>query len=98
MLKRLTDAERDGNRIFAVIRGTSVGSDGHHPQQMTSPSEEQQATVLRATVARSGIALVDIGSVEMHRTGTLVGDPIECRSASSISNVSLLPAQPILIG
>ena len=86
MLKRLTDAERDGNRIFAVIRGTSVGSDGHHPQQMTSPSEEQQATVLRATVARSGLAPVDIGSVEMQRTGTFVGDPIECQSLAITAN------------
>ncbi|KAH7821909.1 putative polyketide synthase PksE [Monocercomonoides exilis] len=98
LLKRLSDAERDGNRIFAVIRGTHVGSDGHYQQQMTSPSEQQQAVVIREVLRKSSISTADITYVESHGTGTFVGDPIECRSVSSVLNIGRDTGNPILIG
>ncbi|KAH7828358.1 putative beta-ketoacyl synthase [Monocercomonoides exilis] len=98
LLKRLSDAERDGNRIYAVIRGTHVGSDGHYQQQMTSPSEQQQAVVIREVLKKSDISSVDVGYVESHGTGTFVGDPIECRSVSSVLNIGREGKEPILIG
>ncbi|KAH7820135.1 putative polyketide synthase module [Monocercomonoides exilis] len=98
LLKRLSDAERDGNRIYAVIRGTHVGSDGHYQQQMTSPSEQQQAVVLREILKKSSIQSADVGYVESHGTGTFVGDPIECRSVSSVLNIGRKDDEHILIG
>ena len=70
MLKRLEEAERAGKRILSVIRGTYVGSDGHFQQQMPSPSEEQQATVLREVLNKSGLQPWDVNDVETHSTGT----------------------------
>ena len=70
MLKRLEEAERDDHRVLSVICGTYVGSDGHFQQQMAPPSEEQQATVLRQVLNKSGLQPWDVNSVETHGTGT----------------------------
>ena len=99
ILKRLDDAVRDGDPIRAVIRGTSTNSDGWTPG-IASPSADAQAVAIRRAYARAGIN--DLGAtayLECHGTGTLAGDPIECRAASSVfSKARSEGAPPLRIG
>jgi hybrid polyketide synthase / nonribosomal peptide synthetase FtdB len=76
ILKRLSAAERDGDRILAVIRGSGVNQDGRTPG-ITVPSGEQQLRLLERVYAEAGIPPSAIHYVEAHGTGTAVGDPIE---------------------
>lgn len=76
LLKRLADAERDGDRILAVIRGTAANQDGRS-ETITTPSRESQVAVYRAALAAAGVDAQSVGVVEAHGTGTPVGDPLE---------------------
>ncbi|KAA6362121.1 MAG: putative polyketide synthase, partial [Streblomastix strix] len=98
LLKPLSDAERDGNRILAVIRGTATCSDGKMNQQMTSPSEEQQEWLFDRVLRESNVFPSEVNYVEAHGTGTLVGDPIECKSISQVLNVGREKLRPVVIG
>ncbi len=77
LLKRLEDAERDGDPILAVIRATGVNSDGR-TMGMALPNGEAQEALLRQVYGASGVAADDVFYVEAHGTGTAAGDPIEC--------------------
>ncbi|HWO67026.1 MAG TPA: type I polyketide synthase, partial [Umezawaea sp.] len=76
VLKRLSEALRDRDRVYAVVRGTAVNQDGR-TQGITVPNGAAQVECLHAALADAGIAARDIGYVEAHGTGTPVGDPIE---------------------
>ncbi|RZI42230.1 SDR family NAD(P)-dependent oxidoreductase [Herbaspirillum sp. HC18] len=76
VLKRLRDAERDGDRVLAVIRGSAVNQDGRS-NGLTAPSGSAQRQVIRAALKRAGCAPGTIGFVETHGSGTPLGDPIE---------------------
>jgi myxalamid-type polyketide synthase MxaB len=76
VLKRLADAQRDGDTILALIRGSSVRQDGASGG-LTVPNGLAQAEVMRDAVRRAGLASKDIHYVEAHGTGTPLGDPIE---------------------
>lgn len=77
VLKRLEDAQRDGDFIHAVIRGTAVNSDGADKVGFTAPSVQGQAEVIRAALAMADVDPAEVGYVETHGTGTVLGDPIE---------------------
>ncbi len=77
LLKRLADAERDGDPILAVIRATGVNSDGR-TMGMALPNGAAQEALLRQVYGESGVAADDVYYVEAHGTGTAAGDPIEC--------------------
>lgn len=77
LLKRLADAERDGDPILAVIRATGVNSDGR-TMGMALPNGAAQEALLRQVYGESGVAADDVFYVEAHGTGTAAGDPIEC--------------------
>ncbi|WP_051829853.1 MULTISPECIES: type I polyketide synthase [Streptomyces] len=77
VLKRLTDAVADGDRIRAVIKGTAVNNDGSRKVGFTAPSPLGQAEVVLAAHAAAEVDADTIGYVEAHGTGTPVGDPIE---------------------
>src|ERR1700689_4672459 len=79
LLKPLSQALPDGNRILAVVAGPGVNSDGRKPG-LTVPSHEGQAALLREVYGRAGIAPSDIDYFEAHGTGTAVGDPLETRA------------------
>jgi acyl transferase domain-containing protein/acyl carrier protein/NAD(P)-dependent dehydrogenase (short-subunit alcohol dehydrogenase family)/1,4-dihydroxy-2-naphthoyl-CoA synthase/SAM-dependent methyltransferase len=76
MLKRLSDAERDGDDIYGVIRGWGVNQDGK-TNGITAPNQEAQARLESAVYRKFAIDPADIQLVEAHGTGTRLGDPIE---------------------
>ena len=76
VLKRLADAERDGDRIYALIRGIGASSDGKS-QSIYAPRPEGQARALAEAYHHAGISPGTIGLVEAHGTGTRVGDEVE---------------------
>jgi len=81
LLKRLEDAVAAGNRIYAVIAGTCVNSDGK-TSSLTVPSGEAQTALLSDVYSRACIDPAEIDYIEAHGTGTAVGDPIEARALS----------------
>ncbi|MDC0708622.1 type I polyketide synthase [Stigmatella sp. ncwal1] len=83
VLKRLSDAERDGDRILAIVRGSAVNHVGHS-QGLMMPSAIAQKQVLRTALTRAGVEPGQVGLVETHGTGTPVGDPIEFEAVASL--------------
>jgi amino acid adenylation domain-containing protein len=77
LLKRLDDAIRDGDQIYAVIRGFAVNNDGSAKVGYTAPSVEGQANVIAMAHEAAGIGPESVGYIEAHGTGTPLGDPIE---------------------
>jgi acyl transferase domain-containing protein len=83
VLKRLADAVREGDRIYALIRGTAVTQDGH-TNGITVPNGESQQLAMRNALAEAGVAASGIQYVEAHGTGTAVGDPIEANAIGEV--------------
>ncbi|WP_375765213.1 amino acid adenylation domain-containing protein [Archangium gephyra] len=77
VLKPLADALRDGDHVYAVIKGSAINNDGHQKVGYTAPSVEGQAEAISEALAYAGVGADDIGYVEAHGTGTPLGDPIE---------------------
>ncbi|WP_370967859.1 SDR family NAD(P)-dependent oxidoreductase [Amycolatopsis sp. cg9] len=79
VLKRLADAERDGDRVYAVVKGVGAASDGK-ALGLTAPRPEGQYRALERAYRDAGVSPVDVGLVEAHGTGTVVGDATELRT------------------
>jgi polyketide synthase 12/myxalamid-type polyketide synthase MxaB len=94
VLKRLADARRDRDRIYAVVRGTAVNQDGRS-QGLTAPNGTAQQAVMRAALADARIEAAELGYVEAHGTGTPLGDPIEI---GAIGEVVKGRKEPIWVG
>ncbi|MBB2940200.1 acyl transferase domain-containing protein [Amycolatopsis bartoniae] len=77
VLKRLSDALADGNRILAVVKGSAVNNDGAGKVGFTAPSVAGQEAVVRAAIRAADVPAATITAVEAHGTATPVGDPIE---------------------
>lgn len=98
MVKRLSDALRDGDPIRAVILGTATNSDGNTPG-IASPSSEAQAAAIRSAYANAGITnFNETTYLECHGTGTQAGDPTEVSGIASVFAPSRSPDQPLIIG
>lgn len=79
ILKRLADAERDGDRIYAVIKGIGAGSDGRD-RSLTAPRLEGQMRTLERAYAKAGLSPSTISLIEAHGTGTVIGDQTEIQA------------------
>ena len=97
VLKRLSDAERDGDPILAVIKGTAVNQDGAS-SGLTVPNGGAQQRLISTTLARAGVAGRDVDYLEAHGTGTSLGDPIEVQAAAAVYGADRDPDRPLLIG
>lgn len=83
LLKRLPDAQRDGDRVLAVIRGTAINQDGH-TVNISTPSQPAQVAAYRDALAAAGVDADSVRMVETHGTGTATGDPIEYASLAEV--------------
>ncbi|MDP6930667.1 MAG: acyltransferase domain-containing protein, partial [Planctomycetota bacterium] len=83
VIKRLDDAERDGDRIYAVLKGIAGSSDGKS-LGLTAPRKEGQVRALRRAYGCTGVSPEDVGLMEAHGTGTVVGDRTELESMSEV--------------
>lgn len=97
VLKRLSDAMRDGDRLLAVVRGSAVNQDGRS-NGMLAPNPAAQMAVLRAAYANAGVAPQEVDYIETHGTGTLLGDPIEARALGTVLGRGRAEHAPLLVG
>src|ERR1039457_7235658 len=97
VLKRLEDAERDGDRIYAVIKGVAGSSDGKG-KSMTAPSLEGQILALQRAYARAGIRPSTVGLIEAHGTGTAIGDASELAAVAQVFQADGATPQSCAIG
>ncbi|WUS30824.1 SDR family NAD(P)-dependent oxidoreductase [Streptomyces sp. NBC_01255] len=97
VLKRLSRAIADGDPVLAVIRGSAVNNGGA-AKGMTAPDAQAQEAVLREAHAQAGTAPADVRYVELHGTGTPVGDPIEAAALGAALGTGRPAGQPLLVG
>ena len=84
VLKRLADAERDGDRVYAVVKGIGGASDGRSPGLTAAPRAEGQRLALERAYAMAGVSPAEVGLVEAHGTGTVAGDRAELATLTAV--------------
>lgn len=97
VLKRLRDAEEDGDRIWGVIRGSAVNQNGASAA-LTVPNGTAQEQLLQDALSRSGLGPEDVDYVEAHGTGSQLGDPIEVRAAAAVYGSGRDADRPLVLG
>ncbi|MEZ4318275.1 MAG: SDR family NAD(P)-dependent oxidoreductase [Myxococcota bacterium] len=97
VLKRLEDAEADGDRIWAVVRGSAVNHDGAS-SGLTVPNGSAQRAVLRAALADARVDPAEVGMLEAHGTGTRLGDPIEIEAVRAVYVDGQSREEPLHVG
>jgi len=97
LLKRLSDARRDGDRVLAVIKGSAVNQDGRS-QGLSAPSGPAQERVVHAALDVAGLRPDEVDYVEAHGTGTPLGDPIEGRALARVFGPGRPADRPLAVG
>ena len=97
VLKRLEDAERDGDRIYAVITGVGASSDGRF-KSVYAPRPAGQALAMNRAYEDAGYAPSTVGLIEAHGTGTEMGDPVEFTSMQMVFGANNPKKQHIALG
>lgn len=97
LLKPLSRALQEGNRVYAVIRETAANQDGR-TNGITVPSKQAQKTLMEEVYRKAGISPTAVKYVEAHGTGTPTGDPIETGAIGAVFSAERTPENPCLIG
>ena len=97
VLRRLSDAVANGDRVMAIIRGSAMNQDGKS-NGLTAPNGTAQRAVVRAALAEAKVAAVDVQYVETHGTGTSLGDPIEVNSLIAELGAGRAADNPLYLG
>ncbi|MFE0593660.1 SDR family NAD(P)-dependent oxidoreductase [Micromonospora echinospora] len=97
VLKRLSDARRDGDPVLAVIAGTAVNQDGR-TNGLTAPSGLSQRQIVAQALKNGGVEPAAVGAVEAHGTGTALGDPIEIEALTEVFGPATEQSRPIALG
>ena len=96
VLKTLSRAAADGDRIYCLIRGSAVNNDGPSAT-LSTPSADAQSAVIRRAYERAGLDPCQVQYVELHGTGTKVGDPVEARAVASVLGAGRTAEHPPLL-
>jgi 3-oxoacyl-(acyl-carrier-protein) synthase/NAD(P)-dependent dehydrogenase (short-subunit alcohol dehydrogenase family) len=97
LLKRLDDALADGDRVYAVLRGSAIGNDGH-TMGITTPNMRAQIEVVTAALEAAGMSPDALSYLEAHGTGTMIGDPIELKGLATVLGDRSRGPEPCAVG